>query len=1036
MPPTNAPTLDEFMDAARVTSPGVPDRDLKRYWAKTYSGIDPATLPTYQTFLPKARERNPDMPESTLRQYWDEHYGDFGAAETDPKPLGLGGTLLEGAKSAGRSLKAAGQALIGDESGVVDTARAQQAAEKDPALRDLLNDIQRRKASLGEDPSWMASLAETGKAALSNPKGAFYLLAEQTPNSAVALGAAGAGALAGSTLGPVGTIAGGLAGLFGANVALETGAKAVEAGSDQTFTPDERSRVLKEGAIKGSVVTAIDAASMGLSNWITGTTARAVERATAKTLTDAGVNLADREAVLAATKNPDIFTAVQQAQQRAVQASTTLGQRLSRGAGALGTEAIGEGAGEYLGEYAATGQADKVEAIIEAFAGLGQSAGEITLTQMRNRGRQEHTLLTGQAPTALPDPEQKIESPQITAVPAAVGLGDPNVGIDEAVQASWDLLETDRIAQEQNAKASQKQAEQQLTQGPEPSLTIPRVGQEIPILAGPEPTAPITTPVESPSSLWMDEAVTVDPTIERGAAFTPRAERSPEARERIQAERERLLAMRRPSGATPAEPVTTPPPEPDAEPVPLQSAVDLAYPPSERGRMPTQQELVARGRMLQKRAAEVPTMIEAPKTSPAQSPVVPASPFTPRQERELTPRERIAQERERLLAMRNRSMPSQPASAPPVEPGPSSPPPQGRPTPQPEAAIPPTPQPTPTIKPDAITSDMREALDAGYSLDVPDNTAEVTRLTAKAKKLTKREFLGTLSKAERKVIQATGFTPEDFWRNHVTGKPIDETQGSERIQETPPTETQAPVAAESQAIPETQPVTPVEEPPKTVAAPQPKVDAHPHEVPRSTLPPEENAVMLLPAEKAQADMEIAGGERGGRYFMETQGQGGTMEVRGLKSPTADWYKELTKGPGKLSRKQIETAIQKIIQDHGVDIGTAVERVKQALLQHHEFRKTPWGEDADSIMQGEWPSWIPRPDEAQAETAKQDGETSLDIPPDDIALADIPDGLTVDVTAIRQATGDEMTVKENAKEALERIDASLAKYTKLLECLGA
>lgn len=1033
MPPTNAPTLDEFMTAARVTNPGVPDRDLRKYWAQTYSGIDPTTLPTYQTFLPKAQERNPDIPESALRQYWDEHYGDFGAAETDPKPSSLlrrstdipvgmakgivdlpraavGLADIPTSGGAGRIADAILSNLgsAADTVGLPSWARPSQWSEQ---LRSLYSpETQKALTSVGESAKTSeqqardegagafgqigASMAGAVKGIAQNPDAAIPLLAENYGGmKLIALGTAKA-------LRPLAT-------------SLD---EAVKAG---TMTAAEADATLGRAATRyaaaGEGILTAGQVSSGISSQ--DPEADFVHRLTASVAgaTTAGITrgvskipgLGDAEASMATS-----------ALGRSTGATGSLPARIGKGAVSEGVlqefpQSAQEQAWQNIGASQPWQTGVGEQAVEGLLAGSGMGGGIAAITGLTRQpeppGAENRKAITQQGPS-------------ITAVPESIGLGNAEVGIDAAVQASWDLLESDRVAQEHNAAASQQQAEQQLLQGPSRDVSIPRVGSSIPILEGPEPVAPKASPIESPSALWMDEAVTVDPTIERGAAFTPRAERSPEARERIQAERERLLAMRRPAGDTPAEPVTTPQAEPDAEPVPLQSAVDLAYPPSERGRMPTQQELVARGRMPQKRAAEVPTMIEAPKTSPAQSPVVPASPFTPRQERELTPRERIAQERERLLAMRNRSMPSQPASAPPVEPGPSSPPPQGRPTPQP------------------------------------------ARLTAKAKKLTKREFLGTLSRAERKVIQATGFTPEDFWRNHATGKPIDAG----------------------------------------------KVDAQPHEVPRSTLPPEENAVMLLHAEKAKADMEIAGEERGGRYFMETQGQGGTMDVRGLKSPTADWYKDITKGPGKLSRKQIETAIQKIIQDHGVDVGTAVERVKQALLQDHEFRKTPWGEDAESIMQGEWPSWIPKPDEAQAEPAQQEGEpfsltsqevrqpnakvedrqTSLEVPPetigsrpiigrettpeesplfsktaqeadeeqtalpesaslnlnpepepkpeptDDIALDDIPDGLIVDVTAIRQATGDEMTVKEDAKEALERIDASIAKYTKLLECLGA
>jgi hypothetical protein len=230
-----------------------------------------------------------------------------------------------------------------------------------------------------------------GGTALSNPKGAGLLLAEQLSSSAAALAADGAGALAGSALGPVGTIAGGLTGLFGANTALETGGKAIEAATDGTFSPEEQSRVLKEGAIKGGVITGIDAATLGFTNFITGTTRRAVERATAKTLADHGVDVTSKAAVEAAAKNPAIAESVKSAQELAAKASTTLGKRVAR-VGATGLETVGEGAGEYLGEMAATGKADKVDAVIEAFSSLGQSPGEIAFTATKNKAKLETIL--------------------------------------------------------------------------------------------------------------------------------------------------------------------------------------------------------------------------------------------------------------------------------------------------------------------------------------------------------------------------------------------------------------------------------------------------------------------------------------------------------------------------------------------------------------------------------------------------------------------------------------------------------------------
>lgn len=111
--------------------------------------------------------------------------------------------------------------------------------------------------------------------------------------------------------------------------------------------------------------------------------------------------------------------------------------------------------------------------------------------------------------------------------------------------------------------------------------------------------------------------------------------------------------------------------------------------------------------------------------------------------------------------------------------------------------------------------------------------------------------------------------------------------------------------------------------------------------PRHLAPIDQNAELLARAEKALADVEMAGQERGGRYYQETQGQGGGMEVTGLKSATADWYKEATTGQKKLSRKRVEVALNKIIEDQGKDTGSDVQRIKELLLGDSEFEYSPY-----------------------------------------------------------------------------------------------
>lgn len=1155
-PLSSSPSLDDFMRVAKQDNPGVPESSLRKYWAQKYGKINPKTLPSLEAFMPAAREDNPDLPDDVLRVHWQERYGDLGARETEPK-VGFGGTLLEGAKSAGRSLKAAGQALIGDSSGVADTAAAQQAAEKDPALERLLLDIQTRKDSLGKDPSFLDTAGELGKAVLQNPKGAGLLLTEQLPNSAVAMGAAAAGAAAGSFLGPIGTIAGGLAGLFGANTALETGSKAIEAGADQAFTPDERSRVLTEGAKKGAVITGIDAASFGLTKWITGTTTRAVERATTKALTDAGVDVADKAAVLAARSNPAIVESVQLAQKNATAAVNTLGQKLSRGAGALGVESIGEGAGEYLGEYAASGNPDKMEALIEAFAGLGQSAGEIATTQALNRRRGDATRL----PPAAPAPS--IGHTPTADIPDKLGVGDPTVGIDHSIATAWELLNEDTEAQERNAIAAQKQAERQLLQGPSPSLEIPRTGTEIPILQGPE----------SPQT-WT-------PRIAPGHAFTPRETPEPNALEQMRTERRGLIwdEMQQPNATQsdmPQPAMSATPPESD---IPLQSAADLAYPPSERGKIPTQQDLLRQQNREQPRSGyEVPTLPAAQQDA---SPLItPGSVFTPRATVQPTPQEGIEAERHRIRTEQKAAERAKILSMKRTKP----------------VALPPQSYDEPAqLKQDVP---LTKAIDRAYpSVSMLHEIAQAKGFDIDSqvfktitKMVTGKEHLDSLTPGERDRFA--------------------EKLGRMEAHKTP-------AVVESATQSALKPVKPVAPSNDAITAP------------RSALPPEKNAEMLLRAEKAKADLEIDQAlpqvpivkflkDKGG-----VQDQGGelsTMEVDGERAPfsknlinekgmtlddaaelaheagyiqardisllldsidretrgqggASDWYKQLTTGPKPLSRTAIDTAIEKIIKDHGLDTGKAVERVKSALLNDGDFDGSQWGEDAASILRGDWPAWIEKPSaplqsgpaasqqpvsaspptegtttlrpsteaakrfayltplqeavkkrmaertsqiDAQAQEAAtseeneaaqnepfalqsqevarkrtekpQPEQTSIDVPPptvgsrpiigrevtpeeaplfseaakqpdaeqtdltdspvsdvldteptasaDDLPIDQIPADLIVDVQGIREQTGEEMTVKENAREAVARLDASIARYTKLLGCLTA
>src|SRR5687768_10716393 len=324
-----------------------------------------------------------------------------------PKPIGLMGTIREGAKGTLRALGATADTMQGDAQGVVSAAQEQADAPKDPDLERFYQHIEERKRALGENPSLWEGIKAVGGAAIDNPRGFGLMVAEQIPNSGAALGAAGAGALAGSFGGPVGAAIGGLAGLAAANIGLETGHKALEAAQDKEFTPEEQSRVRQEGLVKGGIITGIDAATLGVTKFITNTTRRAVERATVKTLADNGIDVTSAAARRAAMETPEIAESVKTAQELAKQGASKLGNRLARTGGAVALETIGEGAGEYLGELAATGKANAIDAVVEGFAGLGTSIGEIAATSALNRKGLQRLLDSPEDAEATAEAETK-----------------------------------------------------------------------------------------------------------------------------------------------------------------------------------------------------------------------------------------------------------------------------------------------------------------------------------------------------------------------------------------------------------------------------------------------------------------------------------------------------------------------------------------------------------------------------------------------------------------------------------------------------
>ncbi len=310
----------------------------------------------------------------------------------------FGLSVWEGAKGMARSIGAAGNTVTGDLKDVEGYAADQRAAaDAGPqAKRDLLDEIERRKKA-DSDPGVMSAIKNVGSAMLSNPEGSVQFVAEQAPNTAVSLGAgwAGAkgGALAGSAFGPVGSAVGGVAGFLGGmflgNALLETGSKAMEK-AEGGFTNAERGEAVREGATKGAVITGVDALTLGVGGKVAKALNKAAiqagARAEARVLADAGVDVTSRAAIEQALVDPALREAAKAAGQAAAKQASTMGSKAATAGTGIAMETVGEGTGEYLGELAATGKADVYDAVMEAAAGLTQSAPETAWNMRRASG--------------------------------------------------------------------------------------------------------------------------------------------------------------------------------------------------------------------------------------------------------------------------------------------------------------------------------------------------------------------------------------------------------------------------------------------------------------------------------------------------------------------------------------------------------------------------------------------------------------------------------------------------------------------------
>lgn len=233
---------------------------------------------------------------------------------------------------------------------------------------------------------------------------------EQAPNALVPLATTTVGGILG-TLAGGNTAVGAYAGATLGNTLMEYGEQldraAEAAGVDPTdkdammaFIDRGAPGALKNAAVKGAVVGAVDMATMKLGGSILNMGKKAAEKAALKKM---GVAAADKAAVAAAKGTPE-FAALAAKES----AKSGLGGA-ARHAAAFALEPASEFAGEYLGTGLANGEWDEKGAALEAFSSLGHSAVEFVGTKAYAAISDPLRLSAEQKADALADAKGNIE---------------------------------------------------------------------------------------------------------------------------------------------------------------------------------------------------------------------------------------------------------------------------------------------------------------------------------------------------------------------------------------------------------------------------------------------------------------------------------------------------------------------------------------------------------------------------------------------------------------------------------------------------
>ena len=295
---------------------------------------------------------------------------------------------------------------------------------------------------------WWESLGALGGGAyqiLRDPKALSYSIVENAANFLPSLGTGIAGAKVGTMIAPgAGSGVGFLTGMSAGTIATELGHKTLELarefGADVTDADslrsvfadsDFRAEAAKQGLTKGAAIALVDALSFKLAGRVVTAPGRELNKKVEKELMDAGADIADPASVAKAYARPDVAEKIAAHTEKYIAKSNRLTPKIGRGAAALGLESTGEGFGELSGEFLASGEVKPIDALHEAFAGMGQSAAQIGISKSLSAGKKQTQKLLQEARKAQVDKVAQGKDSQI----------DPGA-LNEALRQRLDDVDT------------------------------------------------------------------------------------------------------------------------------------------------------------------------------------------------------------------------------------------------------------------------------------------------------------------------------------------------------------------------------------------------------------------------------------------------------------------------------------------------------------------------------------------------------------------------------------------------------------------